>query len=45
MYRQWFVDDFVAPLAGAWIEIVQNVNKSTGGTVAPLAGAWIEIHL
>ena len=34
----------VAPLAGAWIEIV--VEPTTPGstiTVAPLAGAWIEI--
>ena len=33
----------VAPLAGAWIEILkEDLNKLNDG-VAPLAGAWIEI--
>ena len=33
----------VAPLAGAWIEMVSSTRISGAGTVAPLAGAWIEI--
>ena len=34
----------VAPLVGAWIEILRTVcNKVYGVTVAPLVGAWIEI--
>ena len=35
--------DYVAPFAGAWIEI--SVEPSTVGeaAVAPFAGAWIEI--
>ena len=33
----------VAPLAGAWIEIVTSVTLYIFSTVAPLAGAWIEI--
>ena len=33
----------VAPLAGAWIEIVFHSNNSAVPPVAPLAGAWIEI--
>ena len=35
----------VAPLAGAWIEILILVRKSIIEVVAPLAGAWIEIAL
>ncbi len=35
----------VAPLAGAWIEIIiTNFNKALT-EVAPLAGAWIEITI
>ena len=35
----------VAPLAGAWIEIVSTTwVRSIAGNVAPLAGAWIEIR-
>ena len=34
----------VAPLAGAWIEIVVNDTLGISLTVAPLAGAWIEIR-
>ena len=38
--------DKVAPLVGAWIEIVLHSCKRCGsGWVAPLVGAWIEIHL
>ena len=34
----------VAPLAGAWIEIIDNPDfEDTAYAVAPLAGAWIEI--
>ena len=35
---------YVAPLAGAWIEIIDNAGYVfVGCIVAPLAGAWIEI--
>ena len=34
----------VAPLAGAWIEILPFLPASTSACVAPLAGAWIEIQ-
>ena len=34
---------WVAPLAGAWIEIPQEKNAFWKSFVAPLAGAWIEI--
>ena len=33
----------VAPLAGAWIEIVCRAKENMMIFVAPLAGAWIEI--
>ena len=33
----------VAPLVGAWIEILDPKGKGNGSTVAPLVGAWIEI--
>ena len=33
----------VAPYAGAWIEIKENIEKALAGLVAPYAGAWIEI--
>ena len=33
----------VAPLVGAWIEIVSAYELLTIDTVAPLVGAWIEI--
>ena len=33
----------VAPLAGAWIEILLGAVVSGAAAVAPLAGAWIEI--
>ena len=33
----------VAPLAGAWIEIIQRIELDSTINVAPLAGAWIEI--
>ena len=33
----------VAPLAGAWIEIINTADVQIVDAVAPLAGAWIEI--
>ena len=33
----------VAPLVGAWIEIVKVADLSEFWNVAPLVGAWIEI--
>ncbi len=33
----------VAPLAGAWIEIIWAASSWARSSVAPLAGAWIEI--
>ena len=33
----------VAPLVGAWIEILLPTNIAPTGDVAPLVGAWIEI--
>ena len=35
----------VAPLAGAWIEILYDEFSQELETVAPLAGAWIEIAI
>ena len=34
---------FVAPRAGAWIEIPIDTSSSSSSAVAPRAGAWIEI--
>ena len=34
---------FVAPLVGAWIEIVTQKCINCEKIVAPLVGAWIEI--
>ena len=39
-----FQNAFVAPLAGAWIEIYLEIKKLFQSPVAPLAGAWIEIN-
>ena len=36
---------YVAPLAGAWIEIQKSIELSRLAFVAPLAGAWIEMNL
>ena len=33
----------VAPLVGAWIEIMYGVSSNYLSGVAPLVGAWIEI--
>ena len=35
----------VAPLAGAWIEMLCDTKRAGITPVAPLAGAWIEISL
>ena len=35
----------VAPLAGAWIEMIAGIRDGRFERVAPLAGAWIEIDL
>ena len=35
--------EYVAPFAGAWIEIAEGCEKSPVLNVAPFAGAWIEI--
>ena len=35
----------VAPLAGAWIEMIAFFDAVVSRSVAPLAGAWIEILL
>ena len=35
----------VAPLAGAWIEIIHLQDTEPPEMVAPLAGAWIEIPI
>ena len=37
-------ENLVAPLAGAWIEIVVKIAVELSPNVAPLAGAWIEIN-
>ena len=34
----------VAPLVGAWIEIIDHTNQLVAGIVAPLVGAWIEMY-
>ena len=33
----------VAPFAGAWIEILEDIFSVWSHIVAPFAGAWIEI--
>ena len=39
------LDLVVAPLVGAWIEIMTITAMLTADLVAPLVGAWIEISL
>ena len=34
----------VAPLVGAWIEIIDVISSFRNCFVAPLVGAWIEIN-
>ena len=36
---------FVAPLVGAWIEILSSNAGAMGIRVAPLVGAWIEMSV
>ena len=36
-------EKFVAPFAGAWIEMYNGVLVADSLEVAPFAGAWIEI--
>ena len=46
LYKSYYlnlVTFAVAPLAGAWVEIVDMDAKSVIISVAPLAGAWVEI--
>ena len=38
------MDVVVAPLVGAWIEIVSRTDGYKYRYVAPLVGAWIEIY-
>ena len=38
------VGNWVAPHAGAWIEIQASAAMGAENEVAPHAGAWIEIH-
>ena len=35
----------VAPLVGAWIEIMKSALGGIICTVAPLVGAWIEMYI
>ena len=35
----------VAPLAGAWVEIIETLTPRELQEVAPLAGAWVEISV
>ena len=44
MAYKW-LENAVAPLAGAWIEIKKNKGGDDTALVAPLAGAWIEINV
>ena len=43
--RSWIFGIVVAPLAGAWIEIMKNEIIGAENIVAPLAGAWIEMTI
>ena len=44
IHYQMLLNDAVAPLAGAWIEITFCNPRIAAIVVAPLAGAWIEIR-
>ena len=37
------IECFVAPLVGAWIEMLLSMPGRLAVDVAPLVGAWIEI--
>ena len=46
LYKSYYlnlVTFAVAPLAGAWVEMMSVNNSSSSFQVAPLAGAWVEI--
>ena len=43
MQKMDFVLEYVAPFAGAWIEIAEPGRWKTAKAVAPFAGAWIEM--
>ena len=46
LYKSYYlnlVTFAVAPLAGAWVEIILVLEKIQDKYVAPLAGAWVEI--
>ena len=46
LIQTYYESNTVAPLVGAWIEILIKFSKSTNLIkVAPLVGAWIEISL
>ena len=40
-----FLQENVAPLVGAWIEINSILKRRRIKVVAPLVGAWIEIEV
>ena len=42
--RTQYLFQYVAPFAGAWIEISFKLNCCPVSAVAPFAGAWIEIN-
>ena len=42
-YHDTFSEVVVAPLVGAWIEILRMLSGNFCQEVAPLVGAWIEI--
>ena len=43
--RYYYVKEWVAPLVGAWIEILLTERTVKYHIVAPLVGAWIEIPI
>ena len=48
LYKSYYlnlVTFAVAPLAGAWVEMLSHIYDSTKALVAPLAGAWVEIAI
>ena len=45
IYYLIYYNYIVAPLVGAWIEILLLSNQSSPIFVAPLVGAWIEINI
>ena len=48
LYKSYYfnlVTFAVAPLAGAWVEILHPCQNYGSELVAPLAGAWVEITI